>query len=190
MRNESAPATSGGGKPIGREQVMAAVLDHAADLFAERGPTASSTRDIAARAGINQALVFRHFGSKDQLVGAVLDHLAARTAASRHHDPAAAEADARRQSRVLAHALLDGYPVGRLQQQFPGFAELLETTRAHIEDDADARLAAANAVAFRVGWQMFGPFLRSAAGLDVVAEDHIQRSIDATYALLLRNTAT
>ncbi|MDT5138250.1 MAG: TetR/AcrR family transcriptional regulator, repressor for neighboring sulfatase, partial [Mycobacterium sp.] len=55
--------------------MAAAVLAAAADLFAERGPAATSIRDIAARSKVNHGLVFRHFGTKEQLVGAVLDYL-------------------------------------------------------------------------------------------------------------------
>ena len=61
--------------PLGRTEVVAAVLETAADLFAERGPAATSIRDIAARSRVNHGLIHRHFGSKDALVGAVLDHL-------------------------------------------------------------------------------------------------------------------
>ena len=63
--------------PSGRDEVSAAVLAAAAELFAERGPSATSIRDVAARAKVNHGLVHRHFGSKEKLVGAVLDHLAA-----------------------------------------------------------------------------------------------------------------
>src|ERR1700761_9206493 len=65
--------------PTGREEVAAAVLEAATDLFAERGPAATSIRDIAARSNVNHGLVFRHFGTKDQLIGAVLNHLGATT---------------------------------------------------------------------------------------------------------------
>lgn len=64
-----------GKPPTGRAEVAAAILEAATELFAERGPAATSIRDIAARAGVNHGLVFRHFGTKEQLVGAVLDHL-------------------------------------------------------------------------------------------------------------------
>ena len=57
--------------PTGREEVAAAILEAATDLFAERGPAATSIRDIAARSKVNHGLVFRHFGTKEQLVGAV-----------------------------------------------------------------------------------------------------------------------
>src|ERR1700679_142652 len=61
--------------PTGREEVVAAILEAATDLCGKRGPAAPSIRDIAARSKVNHGLVFRHFGTKDQLVGAVLDHL-------------------------------------------------------------------------------------------------------------------
>ncbi|MBE9374519.1 TetR family transcriptional regulator [Saccharopolyspora sp. HNM0983] len=49
-----------------------ALLRAAADLFAEKGFTATTVRDVAGRAGVNQALVFRYFGSKQELFAAVL----------------------------------------------------------------------------------------------------------------------
>ncbi|MEU5694395.1 TetR family transcriptional regulator [Actinosynnema sp. NPDC020468] len=45
----------------------ALILDAAAVLFAERGFDRTTVRDIAARAGANQALLFRYFGSKEAL---------------------------------------------------------------------------------------------------------------------------
>ncbi|OAI38675.1 hypothetical protein AYO39_03515 [Actinobacteria bacterium SCGC AG-212-D09] len=44
------------------------MLDAAAELLSERPPSAVSTREIAALAGVQQSLIFRHFGSKEQLV--------------------------------------------------------------------------------------------------------------------------
>ena len=44
-----------------------ALLDAATALFAERGYDRTTVRDIAARAGVNQALLFRYFGSKEAL---------------------------------------------------------------------------------------------------------------------------
>ena len=48
--------------------MVAAVLESAADLFAERGPAATSIRDIASRSKVNHGLIHRHFGNKDRLV--------------------------------------------------------------------------------------------------------------------------
>ena len=49
-----------------------ALLSSARELFAERGYDRTTVRDIAAHAGVNQALLFRYFGSKDELFGAAM----------------------------------------------------------------------------------------------------------------------
>jgi AcrR family transcriptional regulator len=43
------------------------LLDAATALFAERGYDRTTVRDIATRAGVNQSLLFRYFGSKEAL---------------------------------------------------------------------------------------------------------------------------
>ncbi|WP_410672882.1 TetR family transcriptional regulator [Amycolatopsis sp. cmx-4-68] len=49
-----------------------ALLDAAAELFAERGFDRTTVRDIAKLAGVNQSLLFRYFGSKEALFEAVI----------------------------------------------------------------------------------------------------------------------
>src|SRR5437660_9011865 len=106
--------------PTGRDEVGPAILEAATDLFAERGPAATSIRDIAARSRVNHGLVFRHFGTKEQLVGAVLDQLGANlTDLLRAQAPAdVVEPALDRQMRVMARTLLDGYPAAQLQKRF------------------------------------------------------------------------
>jgi len=53
-------------------QTQARLLDAAERLFAERGIDAVSVRAVNAAAGANVAAVHYHFGSKEQLVAAVL----------------------------------------------------------------------------------------------------------------------
>ena len=48
------------------------VLDAAAEVFAEQGPSAS-VNEIARRAGVGHATVFRRFPTKDALIRAVVD---------------------------------------------------------------------------------------------------------------------
>ncbi len=48
------------------------LLEAASELFAERGYERATVRDIADRAGANQALLFRYFGSKKALFGEVM----------------------------------------------------------------------------------------------------------------------
>ena len=151
--------------PTGREEVAAAILEAATDLFAERGPAATSIRDIAARSKVNHGLVFRHFGTKDQLVGAVLDHLGATSTALLRRPmrrPRRLERALDRQMRVMARTLLDGYPAGQLQTRFPGHVRAARRVRPRHDDDRSARLALANAAALQFGWRLFAPFLRSA----------------------------
>ncbi|RDI48232.1 TetR/AcrR family transcriptional regulator [Nocardia mexicana] len=63
-------------EPVGRKRDAAAtrnaLLAAAQELFAERGYERATVRDIAARAGVNQALLFRYFGSKDELFRAAI----------------------------------------------------------------------------------------------------------------------
>lgn len=177
-------ATVGRKSPTGREEVAAAVLEAATDLFAERGPAATSIRDIAARSKVNHGLVFRHFGTKEQLVGAVLDHLGKTTTAllAGGASPAEAERALDRHLRVMARTLLDGYPVGKLQTRFPGASQLLDQIRSGHEDDRSARLAVANAFALQFGWRLFAPFLRAAAGLDDLTDDELSAAVAAEAA--------
>ena len=41
------------------------MLQSAIELFAASGPASVSVRDVARHAGVNQGLIYRHFGSKD-----------------------------------------------------------------------------------------------------------------------------
>ncbi len=50
------------------------ILNVAIRLFARRGYQGTTTRLIAERAGVNEALLFRHFPSKEDLYWAVIEH--------------------------------------------------------------------------------------------------------------------
>jgi len=180
-------ATGNRKTPTGREEVAAAVLEAATDLFAERGPAATSIRDIAAQSNVNHGLVFRHFGTKEQLVGAVLDHLGANlTDLLRSGAPAdVVERALDRQMRVMARTVLDGYPAGQLQKRFPNVADLLERVRPLYDDETSARLAVANALALQFGWRLFAPILRSATGLDELTDDELRQAVLAELARIV-----
>ena len=51
-----------------REQI----LQTAVDLFSKRGFKGTTTKAIAKASGVSEAMVFRHFASKDELYGAIL----------------------------------------------------------------------------------------------------------------------
>ncbi len=48
------------------------ILNVATELFARQGFKGTTTREIAERAGINEAIIFRHFATKDELYWAIL----------------------------------------------------------------------------------------------------------------------
>ncbi|OBI42661.1 TetR/AcrR family transcriptional regulator [Mycobacterium colombiense] len=183
-------ATGRGKVPTGRAEVAAAILEAATDLFAERGPAATSIRDIAARSHVNHGLVFRHFGTKEQLVGAVLDHLGANLSALLGTDAPAAvlQSSLDRQMRVMARTVLDGYPAGQLQKRFPNIATLLDGVRPLYDDEVTARLAVANALALQFGWRLFAPILRSATGIEDLTDDEIREAVSAEVQRILGPT--
>jgi len=49
------------------------LLKVAVDVFARQGFGGTKTRDIAAAAGVSEAILFRHFASKEDLYHAILD---------------------------------------------------------------------------------------------------------------------
>src|SRR5246127_699279 len=62
------------------------LLDAAAQTFSRDGIQGATTREIAWRAGVNEVTLFRHFKSKEQLLGAVLQRgLAAEAAILDEH---------------------------------------------------------------------------------------------------------
>jgi AcrR family transcriptional regulator len=58
------PAAPAGRRPRDSAATRRALLTAARELFAELGYDATTVRAVADRAGVNQALLFRYFGSK------------------------------------------------------------------------------------------------------------------------------
>src|ERR1700722_4656225 len=50
------------------------LLEIAIDLFAKKGFAGTTTREIALAAGVTEAIIFRHFATKQDLYAAILDH--------------------------------------------------------------------------------------------------------------------
>src|ERR1700748_393954 len=63
-------------------QTRAALVEAAIAVLRESGFASASARRIAQRAGCNQALVFYHFGSVNDLLLAALDDVSARRLAA------------------------------------------------------------------------------------------------------------
>src|ERR1700692_237408 len=67
MPLEAAPARMAG---EGRRRQL---IEGAIDLFSKKGFGGTTTKEIAAAAGVNEAIIFRHFATKQQLYAAILD---------------------------------------------------------------------------------------------------------------------
>jgi AcrR family transcriptional regulator len=50
------------------------IMEAAKELFARQGLEGTTTRQIAQRARVNEAIIFRHFPSKEDLYWAIIDH--------------------------------------------------------------------------------------------------------------------
>ena len=49
------------------------MIDVAVDLFSRKGFNGTTTREIAATAGVTEAVIFRHFATKEHLYRAIID---------------------------------------------------------------------------------------------------------------------
>jgi AcrR family transcriptional regulator len=67
------------------------ILRVAMRLFSQRGFRGTTTKEIAMAAGVSEAMVFRHFATKNELYSAILDHKAC---LHDEMDPTAVVADA------------------------------------------------------------------------------------------------
>src|SRR5579884_4155726 len=58
----------------GVEETRARILAAARSVFERNGTRGTTTREVAERAGVNEATLFRHFGSKAALLAAMREH--------------------------------------------------------------------------------------------------------------------
>jgi AcrR family transcriptional regulator len=170
------------------EATKAALLQAAAELFAERGFDQTTVRDVGARAGVNQALLFRYFGSKQELFAEVLNH---------HSKALLDELPAEELPERILAGILSPERSGGGEHQFVGMlrsfsderaAQLLReelggryTARlAELSDAPDAELRADLVLAWLFGLGMVRSVLRKQplvdADTDAVA-DHLMRAI-------------
>lgn len=97
------PVPSGASRMAGEERRMQ-ILRLAVSLFSQKGFSGTTTREIAQAAGVSEAMVFRHFATKEELYSAILDHKACGDSS---FDPFAVVADAvqRKDDRAVFEGL-------------------------------------------------------------------------------------
>jgi AcrR family transcriptional regulator len=55
------------------DERRAQILRAAVELFSRKGFTGTTTKELAQAVGVSEAMLFRHFASKDELYAAILD---------------------------------------------------------------------------------------------------------------------
>lgn len=103
------------------------LLEEATKLFAKKGFSGTTTKEIAATAGINEALIFRHFENKEALYRAVIHEYVERSRRNNWHagirDCMARNADAEL-LRALISYVIEAYRADPVMQRLILFAIL------------------------------------------------------------------
>lgn len=133
VANAPPPAShsaGGGGRMAGEARRQQIVLV-AMRLFSERGFRGTTTKEIAQAAGVSEAIIFRHFATKDDLYNAIIDHKACAGGPMadlnhpviEHIQCSVAEAVARKDDR----GVFEGIALGMMRHhaQDPDFLRLL-----------------------------------------------------------------
>jgi len=170
--------------------VSRALIDAAAALFSERPSGHVTVREIAARAGVNPALVHRYFGTKDHLMRTALER-SQRQIATR----IAQIEDVRRDIGVLFHATLDekefvaalarasldgvlpDFPAG-----YPTMSGLVAELERALDGQTsagrhDPRVIVACLGSLTLGFALFGEFILRGTRLDGEDRDRVERAI-------------
>jgi len=87
------------------------ILTAAMQLFAKKGFRGTTTRDLAAQAGVNEAIIFRHFSTKEELYSAILEHKACenRDTRSEEIDRLATGTDDEKFFQTVGRTFLEGH---------------------------------------------------------------------------------
>lgn len=164
-------------RPTGKKEVMEALTQAASELFGNLGPEAVSVRDVAAKADVNHALVHRHFGTKENLLQAVLDeHARAFRAAMLKEEDFGATlvrlfdvATERPAFTMIAAQLLLGSDAPNAFVAQEGGLKVLadKVSKGKSKQDREqAMTVIAAAASLNLGWHLFAPFIIHALDYD------------------------
>lgn len=172
-----------------RVEVSEALIDAASTLYANSPSSAVTVRKIAAEADVNPSLVNRYFGSKDNLVRAVVEksQLRMATRALQMEDVRSDIGQVLKSLlgekqfvAIVGHACLnntlselpDGYHAMR------GLVErLTDEARTVSADGVDPRIAVACAASLGLGYGLFGEFIRRGSQLEECSDEEIEAGL-------------
>lgn len=176
---------------LGRDEVVRRLVAAAVELFAKDGPDGVALRQVAAAAGVNYGLIHQYIGTKDDLLRlafrSVSEQAAERFSAASDLDGALDELVRSHRNRsayvaMLGWALLQGRDAHALLGRSPALGVLVERLAKLDEAQPEARLRVEAMVAMTLGWQLFGPFIRSGVGLDDIPDG----DLDAAHRRLAK----
>lgn len=189
-------------KPQGKVAVKEALIAASIDLFSERGIKAVPVRDIADKAQVNSALIYRHFGNKEGLVQETISELFKQLGEMDEVGSLSGEEmlinafmSIKRNPKilhVLAHLALEGG--SEVFREVP--KQYMQNTIAQIESEqrdgqlrnnADPQIMLACSFALGLGWHVFQPMLLEIAGLHGRDAKQIRESIDQFWSNAISN---
>lgn len=188
------PSLAGAREPV-PSSAQHALVAAAVELFALRGPASVSVRDVARRAGVNQGLIYRHFGSKEALLAAAFEQgssgLFPAALAPEGFDIDTVIHQVHHGSRapwLIARILVDDVDIDRVRQQFSILRRLLDAyngvpTGGRAPDIADPRIAVASVTCMAMGSAIYGHDLLAA--LDLPDDGSVEVAIADLCRLLL-----
>jgi AcrR family transcriptional regulator len=167
---------------LGRDEVIRRLVAAAVELFAKEGPDGVALRQVASAAGVNYGLIHQYIGTKEDLlrlvVRSVSEQAAERLSTANDLDGAIREMVRSQRNpsayvAMLGWALLQGRDAHALLGRSPALGVLVERLAQLDEAEPETRLRVEAMVAMSLGWQLFGPFIRSGVGLDDMADEDL-----------------
>jgi TetR/AcrR family transcriptional regulator, repressor for neighboring sulfatase len=187
-----ADKTNAKGKiPYGREAVKKAILDATEKLLLKKSPNKITVREIAEAANIKHPLIYRHFGTKDAVIGSVharssgkIEDVVSKVENLEGNVGTIFNAIEKNKFRqtALTRAMIDGINLHDIPHQFlitRHLVELLKKRHAESETESkfDPEMMAAIFAATTLGWFLYEPFLLAATGLDKKNEGEIHQKV-------------
>lgn len=164
----------------------ARILAAAERLFGERGFDFVSVRDVAEAAGVTHPLIYYHWGSKRDLLAAVLEKNRQRVTALMADRPDPREAilaliqsylgEGRPYLLTMARSFLGGMPVPEWPGGYPGIEAAIGVLRTAGPAgdrvwDEEVRRTVALVTAMLCGWVLMGEQILEAVGIEPARRD-------------------
>jgi AcrR family transcriptional regulator len=191
--------SDGPAKPYGSEEVIEAIIEATVSLWTDAGPAGLSLRKIAARAGVNYGLVYRHFGTKDALIRAAIDR---HSQLGRSYIEDAPDLTTAVETflgettgsfaRLLAWANLQGVTEVAWPDEYPSLDKLRELAAVQRSDlsaaSVETRVLVGSLMAMMYGWRFFEEYLTRGLGLTGLDRETINASIKPVFAAIIENS--